>query len=79
MITVKFFAATKEQLATSQLTLDISKTSVADLKATLEARGMPWQKALQHTLVAVNQSMATPETMIHAGDEVAFFPPVTGG
>ncbi|MCU0984550.1 MAG: molybdopterin converting factor subunit 1 [Acetobacteraceae bacterium] len=28
---------------------------------------------------AVNQDFATPETPISAGDEVAFFPPVTGG
>jgi molybdopterin converting factor small subunit len=29
--------------------------------------------------VAVNQSMATGETRIRAGDEIAFVPPVTGG
>ncbi|HEY5366607.1 MAG TPA: MoaD/ThiS family protein, partial [Casimicrobiaceae bacterium] len=29
--------------------------------------------------VAVNQVMADPSTVVHAGDEVALFPPVTGG
>ena len=29
--------------------------------------------------VAVNQEFAEPDTLIHAGDEVAVFPPVTGG
>ena len=29
--------------------------------------------------VAVNQEFATPDAAIAAGDEIAFFPPVTGG
>ena len=28
---------------------------------------------------AINQAVATPETLVHPGDEVAIFPPVTGG
>jgi molybdopterin synthase sulfur carrier subunit len=32
-----------------------------------------------NTLVAINQEYATPEQPVRDGDEVAFFPPVTGG
>jgi len=46
------------------------------------ARGGAWATALAQgkaVRVAVNQEMAEPSTPLKAGDEVAFFPPVTGG
>jgi molybdopterin synthase sulfur carrier subunit len=45
-------------------------------------RGGAWQSALAEgkaLRVAVNQEMALPTTPVKPGDEVAFFPPVTGG
>lgn len=55
---------------------------VGGLMAVLRARGGVWQQVLAEdapVCVAVNQEMATRDTVIAAGDEVAFFPPVTGG
>jgi molybdopterin synthase sulfur carrier subunit len=44
------------------------------------ASGPAWRSATMPNLrVAVNQEMARPDTPVKAGDEVAFFPPVTGG
>jgi molybdopterin synthase sulfur carrier subunit len=46
------------------------------------ARGGVWATALAQgrpIRVAVNQEMAEPSTTLRPGDEVAFFPPVTGG
>jgi molybdopterin synthase sulfur carrier subunit len=46
------------------------------------ARGGSWQTALAQgraLRVAVNQEMALPTTSVKPGDEIAFFPPVTGG
>jgi molybdopterin synthase sulfur carrier subunit len=48
----------------------------------LSARGGTWAEVFgrdQGVLVAVNQVLARPEAAIADGDEVAFFPPVTGG
>jgi molybdopterin synthase sulfur carrier subunit len=45
-------------------------------------RGSAWQGALadkRNVRAAVNQDMASPTAPINTGDEVAFFPPVTGG
>ncbi|MDX1376686.1 MAG: MoaD/ThiS family protein, partial [Burkholderiales bacterium] len=52
------------------------------LRTHLMARGGAWQSALadgRRLRAAVNQDMAPPEARLRAGDEVAFFPPVTGG
>lgn len=57
-------------------------TTVTELRNQLAARGQPWRDALapdQTLLAAVNQTIASPDTPIRPGDEVAFFPPVTGG
>jgi molybdopterin synthase sulfur carrier subunit len=79
-----FFAALREQLGSSgeDLELPPGVASVAALRSHLVARGGPWQSALAEgklVRTAVNQDMAGPAAAIKAGDEVAFFPPVTGG
>ena len=54
--------------------------TVADLRAHLIARDPAYAVLAQPSVrVAVNQTMAGPETALAPGDEVAFFPPVTGG
>ena len=82
MINVKFFASLREQLGTDQVQVESTGIdSVAALQDLLSERGDVWRTTLgsQNTLAAVNQAMAKPSTPIKAGDEVAFFPPVTGG
>lgn len=79
-----FFARLREDLGTQavQLALPESVGTVASLRAHLAARGGAWATALAQgraIRVAVNQEMAQPATPVKAGDEVAFFPPVTGG
>lgn len=79
-----FFAGLREQLGTAgeELELPPGIESVAALRAHLRARGPAWQAALAEGRLlrtAVNQDMAAPATRIAAGDEIAFFPPVTGG
>ena len=57
-------------------------STVAGLRTLLMARGGAWQTALAQgraLRVAVNQEMAQPATPVKPGDEIAFFPPVTGG
>lgn len=83
MIQVRYFARLREQLGRDAESIEPSTgTTVAELRAFLCARGEPWAAALapeQRILAAVNQEMARPESTISDGDEVAFFPPVTGG
>lgn len=82
MINVVFFAALREQLGCSELTInDESITTVTELKAHLAATDNKWQQVFANSslLSAVNHDMVNGEQLIKSGDEVAFFPPVTGG
>jgi molybdopterin synthase sulfur carrier subunit len=83
-VKILFFAGLREQLGTGALQLDLPPEigTVAGLRAHLMSRGGAWPAALgeQRALrVAVNQDMAQASTPVRSGDEVAFFPPVTGG
>lgn len=81
-LTVRFFARLREELGTEQLTMPASKDQTAgDLLAELASRGGPWAQlqGSQPVMIAINQAMAKPAAAVKAGDEVAFFPPVTGG
>ncbi len=85
MMTVLYFASLREAVGISREQLDCHASSlpdVASLIAQLRARNTSFAEALAPTKnwrVAVNQEMATHQTAIHSGDEIAFFPPVTGG
>ena len=83
-VTVRFFASLKEQLGKDVEEIDVPAGvgTVAALRGHLMKRGGEWQIAFaEKKLVraAVNQEMAQAAASIKAGDEVAFFPPVTGG
>ena len=83
-IKVLYFANLREQLGTQGEELDMPSgmTTVAGLRALLQSRGGAWQNALAQgkaVRIAVNQEMALATTPVRPGDEVAFFPPVTGG
>lgn len=75
-IKVLFFGSLREQVGKGQVVLESAETLTA-----LQV----WQQATQKDLmpntvrVAVNQSYSDASTIIQDGDEIAFFPPVTGG
>ena len=84
MITVLYFARLRETLGTSseRIALPPEVRDLEGLRTLLVARGSPWKEALapsKPVRAAVNQAMATGDVPISDGDEVAFFPPVTGG
>jgi len=81
-LTVRFFARLREELDTESLELPATPDqTVAGLLSELASRGGPWAQLTgdQPVMVAINQAMAKPSSRVHPGDEVAFFPPVTGG
>jgi sulfur-carrier protein len=84
MIRILYFARLREQLGTAgeEWASGPDSATVAELAAALRRRGGPWADAFapgQSVLAAVNQELAREETPVADGDEVAFFPPVTGG
>ena len=84
MVTVIYFARLREALGTGseQLALPGDVRDLAGLRGLLSARGGAWASELagsKPVRAAVNQDMAHGGTHIHDGDEIAFFPPVTGG
>jgi molybdopterin synthase sulfur carrier subunit len=83
-VKVLYFAALREQLGTAgeDIELPAGVGTLGALRKHLMARGGAWQSALAEgrlVRMAVNQDMAQASAAIKAGDEVAFFPPVTGG
>lgn len=83
MITVLFFAGLRESVGTSSETLALPSgvATVAALRDHLAARGDTWTAlaSAKNLRAAVNQDMVPLTTTIKDGDEIAFFPPVTGG
>ncbi len=81
MISVLFFAQTRELVDCDSLSLEAEFDSVEALRAHLAAQSDKWALALESgkLLAAVNQSIVPMDTELQDGDEVAFFPPVTGG
>ena len=84
MITLLYFARLREAFGMSSEQV-APPAEIADVGALLEwlrGRGGVWQDELapgRPVRVAVNQTMATAGTPCAAGDEIALFPPVTGG
>ena len=84
MVTVLYFARLREALGQSseRIALPATVSDVEGLRTLLVARGGEWEQELSASRplrAAVNQAMARGDTQVTDGDEVAFFPPVTGG
>ena len=83
-IQLRFFASVRELAGAGQEVLAIpdAAATVGDVRALLVARGGSWAEALGEgrlLRMAHNQLMCKADTPVADGDEVAFFPPVTGG
>lgn len=81
MIRILFFAQTRELIGTHQLDIDIQSITVGSLINELSLKGDKWFYALKEktVLCAVNKKLVDHLYLIQDSDEVAFFPPVTGG
>jgi sulfur-carrier protein len=83
-IKILYFARIKEAVnySTEEIDLPSNVTSVTALKNYLALRGDTWADLFngkQTIRAAINHELVDNLAPINAGDEVAFFPPVTGG
>ena len=79
-----YFASLREKIGkdAEEIELPAGVATVASLRNHLRARGGNYVNAFSEKALlrcAVNQDMVQPAAAVKAGDEVAFFPPVTGG
>ena len=79
-----YFARVREAIGVDREELDLASDikTVSDLIEVLKGRGSNWQDMFSMSTtfrMAVNQVMVEATHKINANDEVAFFPPITGG
>lgn len=81
MLNVLFFASVREQLGIESLTCALAQNIDLLVSVLISEHGPEWEKVLRapNIIVAVNHEVVSHEHVLHDGDEVAFFPPVTGG
>jgi sulfur-carrier protein len=82
MIKILFFAKYREKFGAPAV--EISASGLASVGALIQhmKRHFPAAEGIlgdQNLIISVNQELAGMQTSIKSGDEVAFFPPVTGG
>ena len=83
-VKVLYFAGLREKIGkdAEEIELPAGAATVAALRSHLRGRGGAYENSFSEKILlraAVNQDMVPPTAAVKAGDEVAFFPPVTGG
>ena len=87
-IRIKLFATLREALGESEFDLSLAElvpsekpVDVAAVKALLSKRGIDWYEALNQPNVvhALNHKVVFTDALVAEGDELALFPPMTGG
>ena len=79
-IRVHYFASLRQRLGFSEETLDLpERSTIADLKSVVARVHPEVADTLRTAIASVNREFALPEETLQAADEVALFPPVSGG
>ena len=82
MITIKFFASLKTIAKMEEKIIEVSNSISMDQLSEIISKTSPKMGEFnreQKVMISVNEAMADSDTIIHAGDEVAFLPPLSGG
>jgi len=80
-VKVLYFASLKEALGIGNETLELPAgvNTIGGLRDWLASHGRDKLASARNLRCAVNQDMAGADSIVRDGDEIAFFPPVTGG
>ena len=80
-ITVRYFASLRETIGLSQEELQTDAAHAGQVRDALLLRGGAYACLSRERSVrlALNQVMVNEDALLHERDELAFFPPVTGG
>jgi molybdopterin converting factor subunit 1 len=79
-VKVLFFARLREKMGIKEIDFSLDQSVTLDqFQALLMEKYPIFADLPQPIIVAINQEIAQPEQLVSVGDEVAFFPPVTGG
>lgn len=79
-VRVKLFATLRDRVGAKEVALELPEgATVATLREQIAVAYPALVPSLDNTIVAVNRQFASPDTLLHAEDEVALFPPVSGG
>lgn len=80
-LTVKLFATLKDKAQASQLALELTQAQprVSDLLSEIVVQKPALAPSMKSVLVAVNNEYAFPDQPLAPHDEIALFPPVSGG
>lgn len=80
-LTIKLFATLKTKAQGNHLSIELpgAQPTVSDLLAEISACYPSLESSLKSVLVAVNNEYAFPEQILKEQDEIALFPPVSGG
>ena len=82
MITLKYFASLRDIAEKEEDRLDIENPITIDQLSDIISKTTPKMGAIireKKVMISVNEEMASADTIIHDGDEVAFLPPFSGG
>ena len=77
-ITVKYFASLREILGRSEERMEFKNGNITVSELWVQVAGKQ-QSLPENVLTAINMVYVKPDAAVKDGDEVAFFPPVTGG
>jgi molybdopterin converting factor subunit 1 len=77
---VLFFAKLRDKMGIKEIEIPLAQAMpLAQFEGMIAALYPQFNELPQPVLVAINQAFADPTQLVSSGDEVAFFPPVTGG
>jgi molybdopterin converting factor subunit 1 len=82
MITLKYFASLRDIAEKEEDSLVIKNPITIDQLSDIISKTAPKMGTIireKKVMISVNQEMASADTIIHDGDEVAFLPPFSGG
>ncbi|HRF94590.1 MAG TPA: molybdopterin converting factor subunit 1, partial [Aggregatilineales bacterium] len=79
-VKILLFATLKDRAGKSRLVLDVPENAtILTIRRTLSEAYPEMEVNVELAIAALNQEFAVDTDVVHAGDEVAFFPPVSGG